>query len=108
MGIVNFEGFLIAALFFIMTPGIDTLFVLNKSITGGFKAGRYASLGVNIGVLVHSLIAAFGVSLLVAQSEILLLAIKYVGGIYIIFLGIKMCSYEIGNITNSSNTLANY
>lgn len=104
MGIVNFEGFLIAALFFIMTPGIDTLFVLNKSITGGFKAGRYASLGVNIGVLIHSLIAAFGVSLLVAQSEILLLAIKYVGGIYIIFLGIKKLTATSPLLSNISDT----
>mgnify|MGYP001252005969 FL=1 len=52
----------------------------------------------------HSLIAAFGVSLLVAQSEILLLAIKYVGGIYIIFLGIKKLTATSPLLSNISNT----
>lgn len=50
MGIENLIAFMVTALFFIMTPGIDTVFVLNKSIGQGRKSGIYATLGVNTGV----------------------------------------------------------
>ena len=39
MGTENLMTFIITALFFIMTPGIDTVFVLNKSISQGAKSG---------------------------------------------------------------------
>tara|TARA_R110002049_G_scaffold243472_2_gene417211 strand:- start:856 stop:978 length:123 start_codon:yes stop_codon:yes gene_type:complete len=39
MGIINFTTFIVTALLFIITPGIDTVFVLNKSINNGRKSG---------------------------------------------------------------------
>ena len=88
MGIENFMAFGITALLFIMTPGMDTIFVLNKSLTQGKTSGAYAALGVNAGVIVHTLFAALGLSILLAQSDFAFKAIKYLGAIYIIYLGI--------------------
>ncbi|MDX1328768.1 MAG: LysE family translocator, partial [Arenibacter sp.] len=89
MGIENFLAFLLTALFFVMTPGLDTVFILNKSITQGRKAGFYASLGINSGVLVHTLFAALGLSILIAQSAMAFSLIKYLGAAYMIYLGIS-------------------
>lgn len=87
MGIENLITFMITALFFIMTPGIDTVFVLNKSIGQGRKSGIYATLGVNAGVLIHTFFAAIGLSVLIAKSAYVFTLIKYAGAIYLICLG---------------------
>ncbi|MBQ0768888.1 MAG: LysE family translocator, partial [Bizionia sp.] len=89
MGIENFMTFIITALFFVMTPGIDTIFVLNKSIGQGKKAGVYSTLGINTGILVHTLFAALGLSLIVAKSATAFSVIKYIGAAYLIFIGIS-------------------
>jgi len=87
MGIENYLAFLITATLFVMTPGIDTLFVLNKSIGQGRKSGVYATLGINAGVLTHALIGALGLSVLIAKSAIAFTLIKYIGAVYLIYLG---------------------
>lgn len=87
MGIENFITFMVTALFFIMTPGIDTVFVLNKSMVQGKTSGTYATLGVNAGVLVHTLFAALGLSVIVANSAIAFTVIKYAGAAYLMYLG---------------------
>lgn len=89
IGIENFGLFIITALLFIITPGIDTIFVLNKSIGQGKKAGIFASIGINGGVLIHTLFAALGLSLLVAKSATAFLFLKYAGALYLVFLGIQ-------------------
>ena len=88
MGIENFIAFMFTALLFIMTPGMDTIFVLNKAISQGKSSGNYAALGVNAGVIVHTLFAALGLSLIVTQSEYAFTAIKYIGAVYIVYMGI--------------------
>ncbi|WP_221452685.1 LysE family translocator [Mucilaginibacter sp. FT3.2] len=88
MGIINFSTFLITSLLFIMSPGIDTMFVLNKSIAQGKKAGIYATLGISTGVLVHTTLAAFGLSLILSQSAIAFSFMKYAGAAYLVYLGV--------------------
>ncbi len=87
MGIQNFATFIVTTLFFIMTPGIDTVFVLNKSISKGRKAGVLATLGVNSGILVHTLFDAVGLSVMLAKSQVAFSIIKYGGAIYLIYIG---------------------
>lgn len=89
MGITNFTEFFIAAFLFIISPGIDTIFILNKSITQGKRAGIYATLGITTGVLVHTTLAAFGLSLILSQSAMAFSVIKYLGAAYLIYLGIS-------------------
>ncbi|MBU2938943.1 LysE family translocator [Lacinutrix sp. C3R15] len=88
MGIQNFITFLVTALFFVMTPGIDTLFVLNKSINQGKKSGVYATLGINTGVLTHTFFAAVGLSVFIAKSALAFSIIQFVGAAYLIYLGV--------------------
>lgn len=88
-GIDNFTLFVITTTIFTITPGMDTIFVLNKSIAQGRRQALYASLGIMTGVLVHTLLATFGLSAVVARSAIVFSAIKYMGAAYLVFLGIK-------------------
>ena len=89
-GITNFETFLLAGILLNLTPGNDTIFILARSIGQGKKAGIVSALGIATGSLIHTILAAFGLSLIIAKSILLFNIIKYAGAGYLIFIGIRM------------------
>ncbi|AZQ64421.1 LysE family translocator [Flammeovirga pectinis] len=102
--IIHLDVFVITALIFVMTPGIDTIFVLNKAISEGKTVGVYSTLGINVGVIVHTFFAAMGLSLIVAQSAIAFLILKYCGAAYLFYLGItSLLSKEELNVKFDDN-----
>lgn len=95
MGLQNFITFILTATLFIITPGIDTLLILNKGLSKGRTSALKTSLGLNTGIILHTLLAGFGLSLLIEKSEIVFNLIKYLGAFYIVYLGIvKMIEKE--------------
>ncbi|MFT4414282.1 LysE family translocator [Fredinandcohnia humi] len=90
LGIINFEVFLVTAILLNLTPGTDTMYIVSRSISQGRTAGIYSALGISTGAVVHTLLAAFGLSVILMQSAFLFNFIKIVGAIYIAYLGIKM------------------
>ena len=88
-GISNFETFLMAALILNITPGADTMYILGRSISQGKKAGILSALGISTGSLIHCIVAAFGLSVIIATSAIAFSVIKYLGAGYLIVLGVK-------------------
>ncbi|WP_442485209.1 LysE family translocator [Aeoliella sp. SH292] len=96
-GIDNYWAFILAAIVFSMTPGIDTFFVLNRSVAQGRRSGFFSTLGISTGVLVHTFIAAVGLSALIAQSALAFALIKYLGAAYLVFLGISKLVQRAGD-----------
>ncbi|OOR91335.1 hypothetical protein B0181_03260 [Moraxella caviae] len=88
IGVKEFALFVSSVMIFAMTPGIDTVFVLNRAISHGKAIGAFASLGVATGVLVHTLFAAVGLAAVVAKSALLFSVIKYLGAAYLVYLGV--------------------
>ena len=78
------------AIVIIMSPGPDFLFVITKGIAQGRKAGIYSAFGISVGLVVHTILAAMGLSALVQTSGIAFQTIKYIGAAYLIYLGIKL------------------
>jgi len=89
-GIVNFEAFLISGILLNLTPGNDTIFILTRSIGQGKKAGIVSALGIGTGNIVHTIFAAFGLSLIIAKSILLFNVVKYAGAAYLLYIGYKM------------------
>ncbi len=89
-GILHFETFLIAGILLNLTPGNDTIFILANSLGQGRKAGIVSALGIATGSLVHTVLAAFGLSLIITQSILLFNIIKYAGAVYLVYIGFKM------------------
>ncbi|RUL48208.1 LysE family translocator [Lysinibacillus antri] len=102
-GIINFEVFLFAAILLNLTPGTDTMYIVSRSISQGRTAGIFSALGITAGVVVHTLLAAFGLSIILTQSIFLFTLIKIVGAIYLAYLGLKMLITR--NTTNEQQTL---
>ena len=110
LGIIHFETFLLTAILLNLTPGNDTIFVLSKSIGQGKKAGIISSFGISTGNIIHTLLAAFGLSLIIAKSILLFNVIKYAGAIYLLYVGYKMLvnKTELNTSEIKKGELVNY
>ncbi|MCA1029534.1 LysE family translocator [Bacillus timonensis] len=89
-GIVHFEVFLVSAILLNLTPGVDTMYIISRSISQGRKAGVYSALGITSGALIHTILASLGLSVILMKSVFLFNLIKYFGAIYLVYLGIQM------------------
>jgi threonine/homoserine/homoserine lactone efflux protein len=81
--------FIFASIALILTPGQDTIYVITRGIAQGKVAGIVSAIGVSSGIIVHTLFAALGLSVILQSSALAFSAIKYAGAVYLIYLGIK-------------------
>ncbi len=81
--------FFLAALALNLTPGADMTYVIARSATQGRLAGVAASFGIAGGSVVHTALAAFGVSAVLAHSETAFVAVKAAGAAYLLYLAWK-------------------
>lgn len=88
-------SFCLAAFLLALMPGPDNIFVLTESIAKGAKNGVLISLGLNSGVLVHTLAAATGLSLILKQSELAFTIVQYLGAAYLLFLAYKSSQEKV-------------
>lgn len=102
--IQNLPLFIASSIIFIMTPGLDTIFVVNKSITESKKSGLISAAGISLGVMFHTLLASLGLSIILAKSVLAFSIIKYVGASYLIYLGTKAIIQK-NNILESVQTM---
>lgn len=83
-------AFIFAALVLAITPGPGIAYVVARTVAGGRPEGLASCLGTGLGGFVHVLAAAFGLSLLIAQSTWAFNLVKYVGAAYLVYLGVRM------------------
>jgi len=102
-GIHDFGLFLITGILLNLTPGPDTAYILGRSIAQGREAGIASALGISVGSIFHTFAAALGLSAILATSAIAFGVIKLIGGVYLIFLGIKMILERRGKLRLPSN-----
>jgi threonine/homoserine/homoserine lactone efflux protein len=81
--------FALASLALYLSPGPDMIYIASRSIGQGTRAGMWSALGVSTGVLVHTLLAAFGLTALLAVSPVAYLVIKWLGVAYLVYLGVR-------------------
>jgi threonine/homoserine/homoserine lactone efflux protein len=79
-----------ASLALIATPGQDMLYVISRSLAQGRFAGVCSAVGVCLGILVHTALAALGVGAILQASEAWFLALKLVGAGYLVYLGMRL------------------
>ncbi len=76
----------VACIILFITPGPDMSLWLAKTLAGGRKAGIAAMFGTATGCLVHSVLAALGVSVLINASPMAFNAMKVIGAMYLLWL----------------------
>lgn len=89
MGIINYGQFVISAILLNLVPGSDTVYILTRAVVGGRKKGIISALGISTGILIHTLLAALGLSVILRESALAFNIMKFAGAGYLVFLGIK-------------------
>ncbi|TAL21678.1 MAG: LysE family translocator [Aquabacterium sp.] len=82
-------GFLLAAVALTLAPGPDNLMVLGIGMSRGRRQGIAFGLGCAAGCLSHTLLAALGISALIAASPPAFRLLTWAGGLYLVWLGIQ-------------------
>lgn len=89
-GIHDLTLFVVSGLLLNIMPGPDSLLIIARSATQGWRAGVAAAMGIGSGTMVHVLAAAVGLSAILATSATAFMAVKYLGAAYIIWMAIGL------------------
>lgn len=87
---MSFTAFMIAAVVLAMTPGPGIAYVVARTVAGGRSEGLASCVGTGVGGMLHVFAAALGLSLILAQSSTAFLLVKYLGAVYLVYLGIRL------------------
>lgn len=87
MEIESVLSFLGASIVLSLMPGPDNILVLTESLAKGQKNGIAISFGLGVGILLHTIAAATGLSLIIQRSALVFSIIKYLGAVYLFYLG---------------------
>jgi len=82
--------FITAGLLLNIAPGPDSLLIMTRSASQGWRAGSAAAFGIGAGTCVHVLAAALGLSAVLATSAWAFTVIKWVGATYLVYIGLQM------------------
>jgi threonine/homoserine/homoserine lactone efflux protein len=72
-------------------PSISVLTVSTRAASAGLIHGIFTAIGIVVGDIIFILIAIWGLSFLAETMGNLFVLIKYLGGVYLILLGIRLC-----------------
>ncbi len=89
-GVLNFWTYVAGAIFLVLIPGPNTLFVLKNSVSRGVSSGYQAAVAVFIGDAILMFLAYAGVATLIKTTPVLFNVVRYLGAGYLLWLGLKM------------------
>lgn len=95
--LAHWLAFLSAAVLLNLSPGPDIAFILGHTMRGGKRAGFSALFGVWSGACLHVLMAALGLSAVLAASAAAFSTVKWIGAAYLAWLGIQALRAGGGN-----------
>jgi len=86
---VNISVFLVMCILLIILPGPDTAIATKNTLTVSRKGGLQTIIGSCCGLLIHTCAAVIGLSAIIVKSAYIFAVLKYVGAVYLCYLGIK-------------------
>jgi len=102
-GTQDLAMFIVAGLLLNIAPGPDSLFIMTRSAVQGWRAGSIAALGIGSGTFIHIFAAALGISAIIATSANAFLMLKYIGAIYLVYIGVRLV-FSKQKVSAESNT----
>lgn len=85
----TFAVFAIASLALTLVPGPAVFYIVARGVEGGRPAGFVSVLGITAGGLVHTALAAAGISAILASSAAAFSVVKWLGVAYLVYLGLR-------------------
>lgn len=98
--LLHWTTFFAAVILLELSPGADMAFMLGQTVRNGRKAGFAALFGSLVATYIHVAVAAAGLSALIATSAIAFSVVKWVGVMYLVWLGIQAFKSSDGSNVN--------
>lgn len=92
MTLINIFTFAAAMFLLAITPGPGVFATISRALASGFNNASFVVLGIVLGDIVFLLLAIFGLSAIASILGDFFVIVKYLGGIYLLFLGYKILS----------------
>ncbi|ELQ08690.1 lysine exporter protein LysE/YggA [Pseudomonas syringae BRIP39023] len=92
----NIQLFIISVFLLSITPGPDIAYVVGQSVVNGRRAGVISAAGVALGSCAHAFAGVVGLTALIAASPVMFTMIKYLGALYLLYLGGKLIVETFG------------
>ncbi len=83
----------------VMSPGPDFALVTRNSLCLSRRSGIFTALGLGLGILVHCAYSLLGIGLVISQSILLYNAIKWIGALYLMYIGWKALTHKPNKVT---------
>jgi len=83
-------GYIAAASLLTITPGLDTALVLRTAVARGAREAALAGAGIAAGCFGWAALVAFGLGALFAASAQAYTGLRWIGAVYLLWLGYKM------------------
>lgn len=96
----HWTTFLLAAVLLNLSPGPDIAFILAQTARNGQRSGFAAMFGIWSGAFLHVLFAAIGLSAILATSATAFTIVKWIGAMYLIWLGIQAIRSDGASYSN--------
>lgn len=90
LDITNLWLFSLSVLLLSITPGPDMAYVVGQSVVNGRRAGVISATGVALGSCTHAIASMVGLTALISASPLMFTLVKYMGAVYLMYLGGKM------------------
>jgi len=103
--------YLIAISILTITPGLDTTLIIRTATLEGKTKAFQAALGINLGCIVWGVIVACGLGALLMTSDLAFNALKWIGAIYLTWLGLNLLlkpRSQLVSLNNSAVTTQNW
>ena len=103
--------YLIAISILTITPGLDTTLIIRTATLEGKMKAFQAALGINLGCIVWGVIVACGLGALLMTSDLAFNALKWIGAIYLTWLGLNLLlkpRSQLASLNNSAVTTQNW
>ncbi|MFC1483932.1 LysE family translocator [Candidatus Neomarinimicrobiota bacterium] len=95
--------FLLATLIVLLIPGPAVAYIVTRSLDQGPSAGMLSVLGLGLGGLLQVLGMILGISAVILASATAFMVLKYLGALYLIYLGIQRLRRREAPFTALSN-----
>ena len=82
-------AFTAASLLLAVTPGPDMTLSISRALSQGRGPALYVVVGTSLGIVVHTLLVAFGISALITASPTAFLILKTGGAAYLLWLALQ-------------------
>ena len=89
LGYEKIALFAVAVFVLAVTPGPVWIYLISRTLVQGRRAGYFSILGVQLGVTVHVVAAALGLSAIALAIPVAYDVIKLAGAAYLLWLGIS-------------------